>query len=209
VTWFEQPENEAAALDEHAITVDFVDIDFPTGHLRLHTWVGQIIWGTNLWEGVGKLGEITGGEEDAEMRPVSFSMRLSGVDAALVQAARSEEYHGRTVRVYRGWFNRDTGVLVATPEQRRVGLIDSMRVSLGLNTGSITVTCETELARWQRPRGLLYTHESQQLLYPGDRGFDMVPTIQTRVLDWSEGRTLFGFPIGGWINQIIQNMRPR
>jgi hypothetical protein len=68
-------------------------------------------------------------------------------------------------------------------------------VTLGPNSGTITVNCESELARWQRPRGLLYTHESQQVIYEGDRGFDMVPTIQGRVLNWVRP-TLFGGIVG-------------
>jgi hypothetical protein len=62
--------------------------------------------------------------------------------------------------------------------------MDWMQVTLGPNSAIITVNCESELARWQRPRGLLYTHESQQIVYLGDRGFDMIPTIQGRVLNW-------------------------
>jgi len=209
MTWFAEFDNESAAFNAHAVTVDFIDIDFPTGHLRLHTWIGPIVWGTYQWDGVGKLGSIQVGEEDTELRPVSFTMTLSGVDAALVQAARGEDYHGRAVRLYRGWLDRETAALVAPPERRRTGMIDQMRITMGENTGSITVTCETEFARWQRPRGLMYTHESQQVLYLGDRGFDMVPTIQNRILDWSEGKTWFGFPVEGWFNQAVQNLRGR
>jgi hypothetical protein len=191
VTWFVASANQTAATAAHAEPVDFVDLDFPSGHVRFHTRIGPIVWGGFTWDGVGKLGSIEVGTEDAELRPVAWRMTISGVDAALVTAARGEAFHGRPVRLYRGWLDPSTFALVATPERRRSGMIDSMQITLGPNTGAITVNCESELARWQRPRGLLYTHESQQLIYPGDRGFDMVPTIQSRVLDWSK-KTLFG-----------------
>jgi hypothetical protein len=171
--------------------VDFIDLDFPDGHVRLHTRIGPIIWGGYTWDGVGKLGSIEIGTEDTELRPVAWRLTLSGVDAALVTAARGEDYHGRAVRMYRGWLDTTTHALVATPERRRSGLMDSMQITLGQNTATISVSCESELARWQRQRGLLYTHESQQIIYAGDRGFDMVPIIQTRILNWIRP-TLFG-----------------
>lgn len=184
MTWFVSSTNQAAAVAAHAEVVDFVDLDFPDGHVRLHTRLGTITWGGYDWDGVGKFGSIEIGAEDAELRPVTWRLTLSGVDAALVTVARTEDYHGRAVRLYRGWLDTSTMALLATPERRRSGMMDSMQVTLGANSATITVHCESELARWQRPRGLLYTHESQQVIYLGDRGFDMVPTIQNRVLNW-------------------------
>lgn len=191
MTWFAAGANQSAATAAHAEAVDFVDLDFPSGHVRLHTRIGPIVWGGFTWDGVGRLGGIEIGAEDAELRPVAWRLTLSGVDAALVTAARAEDYHGRVVRLYRGWLDPATFALVGTPERRRSGMMDSMQVTLGPNGGTITVNCESELARWQRPRGLLYTHESQQVIYAGDRGFDMVPTIQGRILSWVRP-TLFG-----------------
>lgn len=207
MTWFVASENLAAATAEHAVVVDFVDLDFPSGHLRVHTWLGTITWGGYDWIGVGQLGAITIGAEDAELRPVAFTLGLSGVDASLVRAARTEAYHGRPARVYRGWLDTATRALVATPERRRTGLMDTMTTTLGHGSGSITVSCESELARWQRPRGLMYTHESQQIIYEGDRGFDLIPTIQTRSIDWGPYRTVFGMPIEGMLRDIINRLR--
>jgi hypothetical protein len=81
-----------------------------------------------------------------------------------------------------------------------------MQVSLGPNSATIAVNCESELARWQRPRGLLYTHESQQIVYLGDRGFDMIPTIQGRVLNWVRP-TLLGRVVSGLENQRARGPR--
>ena len=47
----------------------------------------------------------------------------------------------------------------------------------------------------QRPRGLNNTHESQQLIYAGDRFFDLIPIIQGRTIDWSKKGTTFGNPV--------------
>lgn len=186
MTWFQQSANQTAAVAAHAEVVTFVDLDFASGHLRLHTRIGTINWGGYDWNGVGKLGAIDVIKEDAELRPNTITLQLSGVDSALMTAAMTEDYHGRAVRIHQGLLDTTTFALVATPETVWPGLMDYMTVALGANASTITVQCESEFARWQRPRQLLYTHESQQLLYSSDRFFDMVNAIQTRVIDWSK-----------------------
>lgn len=186
MTWFVDAGNQTAAIAAHAEVVTFVELNFSSGYLRLHTRTGTISWGGNDWLGVGKLGAIETVKEDAELRPNSVALMLSGVDAALMTSAMTEDYHGRSVRVYQGLLNVDTFALVSTPETVFVGLMDYMTVTMGAGTASIAVHCESELARWDRPRALLYTHESQQITYSGDRFFDMVPTMLSRVIDWSK-----------------------
>jgi hypothetical protein len=184
MTWFVNGANQSAALASHAEVVTFVSLDFASGIVRLHTRTGTITWGGFDWLGVGKMGAIEAIKEDAELRPNGVSLQVSGVDAAFITAATSDDYHGRPVRIYQGLLNVDTLALVADPETVFVGIMDTMQVTLGQNAGSVAVSCESEMARWQRPRPMLSTHETQQLIYPGDRFYDLVPTIQTRPIDW-------------------------
>jgi hypothetical protein len=196
VTWFASSTNQAAAIAAHAEVITFVELDFPSGYVRLHNRTGTIAWGTASpipqWLGVGKLGSVDTVAEDAELRPNTVRLTLSGVDSSLVSSAMTEGYHGRSVAIYDGFLNTTTLALLATPELRFRGMMDSMSVELGAGTASIVVTCESELARWDRPRGLLYTSESQQLIYPGDKGFDMVPTMQNRNINWVHHDTTIG-----------------
>lgn len=192
MSWFQQSANQTAATQPHAEIVTFVDLDFPSGHLRAHTRTGTITWGGYDWTGVGKLGSVDAVKEDSELRPNTITLTLSGVDTALVSAAMTEAYHGRAVRIYQGLLDLTTFALAATPETVFTGIMDVITVSLGQNTGTLTVQCESELARWDRPKLLMYTHESQQLLYAGDKFFDMVTEIQQRSLDWAPTKT-------GWV----------
>jgi hypothetical protein len=109
---------------------------------------------------------------------------LSGIDSSLMASIVGEDYHGRPVRLLVGLLDVTTLALVADPQEVFVGMADFATVTLGAQGGSITLNCESEFARWQRPRGLSYTHESQQLVSEGDRLFDMVPTIQNRIIEW-------------------------
>ena len=208
MSWFDSADNQTAATAPHAEVTTFVELDLPSGYVRLHTRTGTIQWGSGSpvpsWIGVGKLGTIDVVKEDTELRPNTIQLTLSGVDADLVNSAITQKYHGRSVSIYDGFLNTETLQLVATPELRFRGVMDYMTVSLEANGGAITVSCESEFARWQRPRSLLYTHESQQLLYEGDRGFDMVPTIQSRVIDWTKRGTVFS-----QVGRVIKTTTPK
>lgn len=186
MTWWASNANRDAADAAHAEVVSFVELDLPSGYLRLHTRTGTVTWGGNSFLGVGKLGVISEVTEDAQFRPSGITLTLSGVDSALLTAALTEKYHGRLCRVWKGLLDVDTFALVADPQLEFRGLMDFMKVSLGANSATITVTAEGENARWQRHQGLMYTHESQQLTYPGDNGLDQVMAIQSRKIDWSK-----------------------
>jgi uncharacterized membrane protein YgcG len=186
MTWFADASNQTAAEAAHVELITFVSLDLSSGVLRMHTRGGTISWGGYDWLGAGKFGQISDIDEDAQLRPSGVTIALSGVDAALITAAVDEEYHGRAIAIYQGFLNLTTHALIATPETIFVGLMDFMTVELGQNTGSIAVQCEGELARWQRHNGHLYTHESQQVLFPGDRGFDQIPFLENRRIDWSK-----------------------
>jgi hypothetical protein len=185
MTAYAESANQTAADAVHVELVTFVYLDFPSGALRLHTRTGTITWDSNDYLGVGKFGSVSDIDEDAQLRPAGVTITLSGVDAALVSSAVTEDIHGRAISVYQGFLNVSTMVLVADPEEIFRGLMDYMTIDMGQNTGSISVQCEGELARWQRHNGSLYTHESQQALWAGDRGFDQVPYLKSRAIDWS------------------------
>lgn len=186
MTWYVSGSNQTAGEAAHVEIVTLVAMDVPSGYLRLHTRTGTITFGGYDYLGVGKFGGVSEIDEDAQLRPSGVTVTLSGVDAALVSSAITEAIHGRAITIYQGYLNLTTGALIADPEIVFRGLMDYMAIDLGQNTGSITVQCEGEMARWLRHNGSLYTHESQQALFSGDRGFDQVPFLQNRKIDWSK-----------------------
>lgn len=186
MTAYASSTNQSTAEAAHLEHVHFVALDVPSGYVRLHTRIGTVTWGGNSWLGVGKLGDISDIDEDAMLRPSGVTVTLTGVDSDLITSAMTEKYHGRAIAVYEGFLNTSTMALVADPEIKFSGLMDYMSITLGEGTGSISIQAEGELARWQRHNNSLYTHESQQALYSGDRGFDQIPYTMNRKIDWSK-----------------------
>jgi hypothetical protein len=45
-------------------------------------------------------------------------------------------------------------------------------------TATVSISYEGRLIDLERPRARRYTHDDQQIDFPGDRGFEYVPTLQ-------------------------------
>lgn len=192
MTSYANTDNQTANEQPHLEEVMFVEMDLPSGWLRLHTRIGNIVWGGNTYLGVGQFGELGDIDEDAMLRPSGVAVTLTGVDSSVITAAKDEACFGRHIAIYRGMLNLSTMQLIADPELEFKGLLDTFTCTLGANTGSIVAQCEGELARWQRHNNSLLTHESQQALFPGDRGFDQIQFTQNRKIDWRKGNVWQG-----------------
>ncbi|HEU4602313.1 MAG TPA: hypothetical protein VFS24_10110, partial [Steroidobacteraceae bacterium] len=93
---------ETAAGQLDVMMVTLVDLDFASGHVRAHDGVGELSFGGNTYDGLGKYGSIEGITEDLEIVARPLRLKLSGVDAALVTTAMTESYQNRSATVYIG-----------------------------------------------------------------------------------------------------------
>ncbi|HBN31649.1 MAG TPA: hypothetical protein DD416_10620, partial [Rhodobacteraceae bacterium] len=73
------------------------------------------------------------------------------------------------------------------PVQAFSGRLDVPEIADDANTCTITISYESRLIDLNTARSWRYTHESQQSLYPGDRGFEYVTAIQDREITWGRG----------------------
>ena len=56
----------------------------------------------------------------------------------------------------------------------------------GEQTCLITMTYESRLIDLLKPREFRYTHESQRLFDPTDRGFEVVTSLQDKEISWGQ-----------------------
>lgn len=52
------------------------------------------------------------------------------------------------------------------------------------DTATITLSAESRMVTWDRPRTRRYNNEDQQSRYPGDRGFEYVAQMVEKSLIW-------------------------
>lgn len=120
--------------------------------------------------------------EGAELQSYAVQLTLSGIPTELVSLALVDQYQGREAKIYLGLVD-DKHALTGTPLLIFRGQMDTMDIELGKNA-TITLTVQSRLADWERPRLRRYTNEDQQSDYPDDRGFEFVAQMAEKTIYW-------------------------
>lgn len=176
------PAVESAMAAGHVPMVVFVEIDFPSQFLRLNNSAVSLDWNGYTWLGVGRLGSIDAVDEGSDLQARGISLRMSGIDPASISLALGTQYQGRAVRLWVAALDAGHAV-IADPVLVFWGRLDTMDIVMG-DTATITLSAESRLADWDRPRVRRYNHEDQQIDHPGDLGFEFVPQMVTKELRW-------------------------
>lgn len=160
--------------------------EFATGWVRLWTGVGEVAWNGETWLGAGSLLGIGPIEETQQVVANGTTVSLSGVPLELVALAIDEARQGKPGRVWLGLLT-EAGEIIADPVRAFTGRLDVPEVVDGGDTCTVTISYENRLIDLGAARNWRYTHESQQVLAPGDRGFEFVTTIQDKEIKWGRG----------------------
>lgn len=178
------PAVEAILAGQHVPYVLFVYLatDNP---VRLTNAPWTIGWDGHDWSGAGMLGSINPIEEGDELQMYGVSMALSGIPPEYVQMAIGSHYQGRDCMIWLAPFT-EAGQLAADPVLAFAGRLDVMTVELG-DTATISVSAESRLTDWARPRTSRFTDADQQSRYPGDKGLEFVAKVAELEIVW--GRT--------------------
>jgi hypothetical protein len=186
MSWFTDPNCEAAAALEHAQLAYAVDFDFPSGHVRLHTGSGDLVVAGNTYTGVGSIGSIQGNPERLKLGSEKWSYSLSGVDPSVIPESEIDNSFGRSVVEYEVWMNPATNQ-VAGYEINREGRIDGMRRRDGVSP-VIMVSVENRLVILDQADGWRYTGEHQAQFFPGDLGCDETKNLESKEVIWGGKR---------------------
>jgi hypothetical protein len=196
VTWFASPTNETESLKEGTMGVLAVDFDFPSGHARFWTGIGDLTIAGVSYTGIGALGSAEPATENATLVAERKTYKLTGVDPALVLESDIDGSTGRDIVEYLLFLDVVTKQLVATPEINWEGFIDSFRRVDGAQP-IIEVAAEWRGVILDKADGWRYTDQHQQAWFPGDTGFDQMIAIQNKSVLWGGKRTVVGQKPGG------------
>jgi hypothetical protein len=157
-------------------------LDFASGIVRAASAPFDIMAEGEVYAGLGHLGTISAVPESAELQASPVQLTLSGIPPELVSLALLDDYQGRDVRIFLVLLD-EGHVLVGTPVLVFRGRMDTMDIELG-ETATITLTAESRLADWERPRIRRYTDEDQKTVFPDDRGFEFVAQMAEKTIYW-------------------------
>ncbi len=176
--------------------------------LRLWTGNGALVYNGNTYYGTGNMLDVSSVEETTQMAVKGASLTLSGVPSEVISLALTEAYQGRTCDIYFGLFQRgfilDEGSTVTSEiyilqqdggriflEENKTslteiftGYMDQMNIQEGPESSTIELTVENRLIDLERARVGRFTSEYQKSVYPDDKGFDFVESLQELQLHW-------------------------
>lgn len=173
--------NQTLASSLEPVLLGF--FDFQSGAVRVWTGSGTKSWDGNDYLGVGHFGGVSQIDESSDVRANGVTFRLSGVPSALIATVLGDNYQGRAVKVWLGMLDA-TGAIIADPYLLFAGRMDFVEIDEGPETSVISVQAESRLIDLQRPRERRYTHEDQQIDFPGDRGLEYMATAQSTPFLW-------------------------
>ena len=133
--------------------------------------------------GVLRVDDISGGiGQGAAAFTVDLAPTLAEDAAAdRLAAIEAEDYKGRPVEVLDAFFDPATRALLHV-EPMLIGLIDVIEHQTDAGEASLTVRCETLALENHRDGFRTASHEDQQLIAPGDRGFEHASTVASETL---------------------------
>ena len=186
--------SNATALDDALIRpVVFVELEFdaPTGTLYLHDDIGPITandWdGTSrTWSGIGDFGGISKLDEGRDVSPYAVELMLSGIDADIASQVLTDDSVLRNVYILVGLLDSDRA-LIDAPHPMWAGYVDDMQVAVGTES-VIRVTCESQLAAFEKVNGRLQNDADHQSEFAADKFFEYLPQMLDAKFRWG-GRT--------------------
>jgi len=179
--------------------------------LRLWTGFGDLVYEGDTFYGTGNLLNISAVEETVEMAVKGATLTLSGVPSNVISLALSQPYQGRQAKIHFGLFQKgsletqastddnpyyirlqDGGLIMLERQKTNLteiftGYMDQMNIEEGAENSTIQLTVENKLIDLERPRVGRFTSEYQKSVYPEDKGFDFVESLQDLKLNWGRG----------------------
>lgn len=161
--------------------VMFVEV-MSTPPIYAHTSIGQISANGHVWIGCGEMGSIGEIQDSAEIQAANLSISLSGIPISQLKQMMESDLQGSEINIYIGVLDEnmklDGGISLLW-----TGFVDTAPFTYG-KTIKTTLHCESEMVDWGRPRLRRYTDQDQQALYPGDKGFEFTPLMESISIHW-------------------------
>lgn len=173
---------EAAALAAHVRPYLLVNLDYESGTVRLASTPFDITFNSAQYLGVGRLGSISAVQEGPEMKSYGISMQLSGIPLDYMEELRAERFQDRACRVWLGFLDAGHRVYGA-PAQIFGGRMDTITFDVG-ETIAATLTAESRLVDWERPRIRRFSDQDQKRAFPGDKGMEYGQATAEMELVW-------------------------
>lgn len=151
--------------------------------IRLWSGVGDLVWDSWTWSGVGELGSISTVSEGSDVTANGITLSLTGIPNDLLNEGMVDIVANRIAQVYLGFMDT-SGALIPDPIPAFIGLLDEPQIDISTETSTLTFSVENRLADLNRSRGGRYTDADQRARYPNDGSLRWVNYLQDSHFLW-------------------------
>jgi hypothetical protein len=179
----------AAARGAHWL----VELDFLAGTVRYTTAPINVTTITGVaYTGLGVHADVAGVAESEDASAQLITLGFTVLNTALLALALGnvEGYRGRPARLYLQLFD-DAFRVVGAPKQRWSGYMEPVRIlrkspgNGGKAGGRIEMPCSRAgVARSRNALGLRLGDSQHQFVYPGDKGYEYIPSLIEKPKPW-------------------------
>lgn len=157
-------------------------IEFTSGTSRVHSGVGDLNIGGEIYQGLGTVGQASSVTEENGTSAQSISLTLSGVDDTMISISLNEKVIGKKVTCFLVVF--DDLMTKLAYDIIYKGTISNSALVSGDSDGAITYTVSNIFQEWSKGKPWRYTDESHLKDYPDDHIFRYTGQMADRSIFW-------------------------
>jgi hypothetical protein len=155
---------------QHVECLNLVELDWPSGTVRVHSGLGKVTYNGQSYIGIGNLGSIDSLTDTGEVGDTGISLTLSGVDAALVAAVVDDDAIESSGRVFFAVLDEHSRLHDANVCPLFAGTVKRVVVRQG-NQPQITVELVADAINRPRCGNWRWTDNSHRQRTDADDGF--------------------------------------
>jgi len=181
----------AALSATHAVVVQLVRIDFPSGTVALNSSNTDIVYGGITFKGAYGLGTVNV-IDDKPGQMAGLQLELINVDSSMVALAldSADQVQGSLVTISTAILDSGTYQVVDV-ETDWVGYADKMIIQEDGQKATVAMSAESKAVDMLRGQTLTYSDGDQRSLYPNDSAFKFVISQSDKPVVWPNKRWYF------------------
>lgn len=142
----------------------FIQAEFPSGTRRIWTGVGTHEFRGSTYEGVGGVVAIDTLSESTDSGAQGINISLSGLDSETISDILNDDFQGRPVYIWLGFYSDDYSTIYETDNPIWQGVMDTDEIEDDPQNPTLSISVEHRLVDILRRREVRYTRRDQEYL---------------------------------------------
>lgn len=164
-------------------------LDFEDGMVFAHTGTGDLVIEGITYLGVGQFGEVGQAQEtDNSTSPMTLDLKLTGLDAYIIQETSLRGCRGRFAKVMLVVFDAAGDYAADILFSGRMDAAQFSYAGNGEEGNSITVPVVDRMAEWSRTGTERFTDENHRARHQGDRFFYAIAQMSEWPIYWGSAK---------------------